>query len=163
MVGVRRRPLREFVILLVGLSTPVGILAVNLSAFVMMHLAEFRLGIAICALISGLCLNGLGAYVALNRAQASAPMLFAEYRWWAISLVSLVVVGWSVLGAWGTYWSMQDPRHLPNLAAVLTALWLLLLPFAAAFASRRFKLLDRPPARETARKKEGSPTMGEPP
>ncbi len=34
----------------IGVITPVGILVVNASAFVMRHLAQFRLGIAACAL-----------------------------------------------------------------------------------------------------------------
>ena len=37
--------------------TPVGILAVNASAFVMVHLQAFRIGIAACALVSGLVLT----------------------------------------------------------------------------------------------------------
>lgn len=138
----RARPWRvqEIAILAVGVTTPLGILAVNASAFVMLHLAEFRLGIAVCALVSGLCLNGLGAYAALDRAQAYAPRLFAEYKWWIVGIAAVVVVAWSVFGAWATYWSMQDPRRLPNLAAVLTAFWLLLLPFALTFISRRLRL-----------------------
>lgn len=128
--------------LAVGVATPVGILAVNASAFVMLHLAEFRVAIAVCALVSGLCLNGLGAYVALGRARAYAPQLFAEYRTWAVGLAAVVVLVWSVLGAYWTYQSMRDPRSLPNLYAVLTAVWLLLLPFAATALSRRFRLLQ---------------------
>jgi len=57
----------------------------------------------------------------------------------------VVVAAWSVVGAWLTYISMQNPKHLPNLAAVLTAVWLLFLPFAVTFVSRRFKLLDHEP------------------
>src|ERR671927_332723 len=67
------RQVREAVFLVIGLSTPVGILAVNGSAFIMGHLAEFRLAIAVCALASGLSLNGLGAWAALNRAQRYLP------------------------------------------------------------------------------------------
>ncbi|HVH62976.1 MAG TPA: hypothetical protein VNA65_05190, partial [Candidatus Dormibacteraeota bacterium] len=56
------RRLREFLLLGLGVITPIGILAVNASAFVMVHLTEFRIGIAACALISGLVLNGLTAW-----------------------------------------------------------------------------------------------------
>jgi hypothetical protein len=140
-----RRRVQELVILVVGVSTPIGILAVNASAFIMQHLQQFRLAIGICALASGLCLNGLGAYAALGRAYGYAPRLYAEYRTWAVGIAVVVVGIWSVIGAWLTYVSMQDPRRLPNLAAVLTAVWLLLLPFLMTFAARRFKLLDRQP------------------
>ncbi|MDQ6773951.1 MAG: hypothetical protein M3024_13375 [Candidatus Dormibacteraeota bacterium] len=137
---LRRWQPQEIVILIVGITTPILILAVNASAFVMLHLAQFRVGIAACALVSGLCLNGLGAYTALDRARAYARHLFAEYRVWIVAAAVVVVLAWSALGAWGTYWSMADPRRLPSLGAVLTAVWLLLLPFALTFVSRRLNL-----------------------
>jgi len=71
--------------------TPVGILAVNVSAFVMTHLAEFRMGIAALALLSGLVLNGLTAWWLLRLASRSAAPLFAEYRRWAIGAAVLIV------------------------------------------------------------------------
>ncbi len=131
-----RRRLKELVFLLIGMSTPLGILAVNASAFVMRHLSEFRVTIAACALVSGLCLNGLGAYLLLGRAAARTPRIYHEYRAWTIALAVITVIAWSAFGAYGSYWSMQDPRRLPNLAAVLTAVWLLLFPFLAVAASR---------------------------
>jgi hypothetical protein len=141
----QRRRVQDLIFLVVGVTTPIGILAVNASAFIMLHLQEFRLAIAICALASGLSLNALGAYAALARAYSYAPRLYTEYRYWLVGIATLVVVAWSVVGAWLTYISMQNPKHLPNLAAVLTALWLLFLPFAVTFISRRFKLLDHEP------------------
>src|SRR5437879_12609716 len=74
--------LREAVFLVIGTSTPIGILAVNGSAFVMQHLSQFQVAIAVCALISGLSLNGLTAWVAMSRAERFAPRLFAESRPW---------------------------------------------------------------------------------
>lgn len=128
---------REIVFLVVGASTPIGILAVNVSAFVMLHLPEFRLSIAICALISGLSLNGLTAWAILNRAERIAPQLIAEYRPWLIAAVVVFVVALSALGAYWTWQSMQDSKQLPNLYAVLTALWLLFLPVLMTFVARR--------------------------
>jgi|SRR5437879_3959303 len=141
----RRRRVQDLVFLVIGVSTPIGILAVNGSAFIMRHLQEFRLGIAVCALVSGLSLNALGAYAALARSYAHAPRLYTEYRYWLVGIAAVVVIAWSAVGAWLTYISMQNPKNLPNLAAVLTALWLLFLPFAVTFVSRRFKLFDHEP------------------
>ena len=121
---------------MVGASTPIGILAVNASAFVMLHLLEFRLSIAICALVSGLSLNGLTAWALFGRAERIAPQLVAEYRPWLIAAVVIFVVAFSVLGAYWTWQSMQDWRQLPNLYAVLTALWLLFLPVLMTFVAR---------------------------
>jgi fluoride ion exporter CrcB/FEX len=138
-----RKRYREILFLAVGVSTPLGILAVNGSAFVMLHLTEFRVGIAVCALISGLSLNVLGAYTALSRANTSLPRLYAEYRVWVIGIAVLIVVVWSVLGAWGTFVSMRDPTKLPNLFAVLTAIWLLILPFGMNALSKRLRVGGR--------------------
>ena len=128
--------MREIAFLVVGASTPIGILAVNASAFVMLHLLEFRLSIAICALVSGLSLNGLTAWALFGRAERIAPQLVAEYRPWLIAAVAVFVVAFSVLGAYWTWQSMQDWRQLPNLYAVLTALWLLFLPVLMTFVAR---------------------------
>jgi hypothetical protein len=131
---------REIVFLVVGASTPVGILAVNASAFVMHHLGQFQIGIALCALISGLSLNGLTSWVLLGRAERYAPQLFAEYRFWLVAAVVIFVALFSVLGAYGAFQSMSDARTLPNIYAVLTALWLLVLPVLMTFIGRRLKL-----------------------
>ena len=130
---------REIVFLVIGASTPVGILAVNASAFVMQHLNQFAVGIAVCALISGLSLNGLTAWLALGRAERFAPQLFAEYRIWLHTAAVLIVVVTAVVGAWLTYLSMQRRDQLPNVYAVLTALWLLFLPVLMTFVARRLK------------------------
>ena len=164
-----QRRVQDLIFLVIGVTTPIGILAVNASAFIMLHLQEFRLGIAICSLVSGLCLNALGAYAALARAYARAPRLYAEYRYWLIGTAAVVVLGWSVVGAWLTYISMQNPKQLPNLAAVLTALWLLFLPFAVTFVSRRFRLLDHEPGLLRGERqgegpdRQGSPVQQPPP
>ena len=138
------RQVREIIFLVIGLSTPIGILAVNGSAFVVDHLDQFRAAIAVCALASGLSLNGLGAWAALNRAARFAPDLYREYRIWLIVGGVLFVLAWSVLGAYWTYESMKDRRQLPNLYAVLTAVWLLVLPVALTFVTRRFNLFRGP-------------------
>ena len=137
MSGLRSQRVREIIFLVVGASTPIGILAVNISAFVMLHLQEFRLSIAICALISGLSLNGLTAWAVLTRAERMAPQLIAEYRPWLIAATIAFVVAFSTLGAYWTWQSMQDRTRLPNVYAVLTALWLLFLPVVMTFVARR--------------------------
>ena len=54
---LRGARIRDVTLVVVGVVTPVGILAVNASAFVMQHLAEFRLFLAVAALVSGVLLN----------------------------------------------------------------------------------------------------------
>jgi hypothetical protein len=132
---------REIVFLAVGASTPVGILAVNGSAFVMQHLAQFAVGIAVCALVSGLSLNGFTAWAVLQRAERMVPQIYAQYRIWLVVVAVLIVLLTAVVGAYLTYLSMQNTALLPNIYAVLTALWLLLLPVLMTFVARRFNAL----------------------
>ena len=117
--------------------TPVGILAINVSAFVMEHLTQFRIGMAACALLSGLVLNGLTAWWLLRLASRNAPPLFREYRVWAIGVGVLIVLITAGLGGYLTYLGLDDPRRLPDALSVVVASFMLLLPFAVSVAGRR--------------------------
>ena len=134
--------------------TPVGILAVNASAFVMVHLQAFRVGIAACALVSGLVLNGLTAWWLLRLASRNAPPLFREYRMWAIGAAVALVLVTAVGGGYLTYLGLQDPRRLPDVLSVVVATIMLALPFAVSLAARRIAGIggiipvDEPPGKE---------------
>jgi hypothetical protein len=117
--------------------TPVGILAINASAFVMVHLTQFRIGMAACALLSGLVLNGLTAWWLLRLASRNAPPLFREYRVWAIGVAVLIVLLTAGGGGYLTYLGLNDPRRLPDALSVVVASFMLLLPFAVSVAGRR--------------------------
>jgi hypothetical protein len=134
---LRSRRLREVVLLTLGVITPVGILAVNASAFVMMHLTQVRIGIAACALLSGLVLNGLTAWWLLRMASRTAPPLYREYRWWAIGVAVLIVLLTAGGGGYLTYLGLRDPTHLPDSLSVVVATFMLVLPFAVTLAGRR--------------------------
>jgi hypothetical protein len=134
---LRSRRLRELVLLSLGVITPVGILAVNASAFVMTHLPEFRVGIAACALLSGLVLNGLTAWWLLRLASRNAPPLFREYRLWAIGFAVLIVLLTAGGGGYLTYLGLRDPRRLPDSLSVVVSTFMLVLPFAVTLAGRR--------------------------
>jgi hypothetical protein len=131
------RRLREIVLLTLGVITPIGILAVNASAFVMAHLQAFRFGIAGCALLSGLVLNGLTAWWLLRLASRTAPPLYREYRWWAIGVAVAIVLLTAGGGGYLTYLGLRDPKHLPDALSVVVATFMLVLPFAVTLAARR--------------------------
>jgi hypothetical protein len=134
---LRSRRLREAVLLTLGVITPVGILAVNASAFVMLHLTAFRLVIAGCAVLSGLVLNGLAAWWLLRLASIRAAAMYHEYRVWVIGAAVLVVGLTAAAGGYLTYLGLRDPRHLPDALSMVVASVMLLLPFAVTFAGRR--------------------------
>jgi len=141
--------------------TPVGILAINVSAFVMVHLTQFRIGMAACALLSGLVLNGLTAWWLLRLASRNAPPLFREYRVWAIGAAVLIVLLTAGGGGYLTYLGLDNPRRLPDALSVVVASFMLLLPFAVSVAGRRMAGMggiipvDEPAGRE--RKSRPSP------
>jgi hypothetical protein len=159
------RRLREIVLLTLGVLTPVGILAVNASAFVMVHLTQFRIGIAGCALVSGLVLNGLTAWWLLRLASRTAPPLYREYRWYAIGVAVLIVLLTAGGGGYLTYLGLRDPKRLPDVLSVFVASFMILLPFAVTFAARRMAGLGGIiPVDEPAGKEKGpSPKRGAPP
>src|ERR1700674_5735177 len=154
----RLRRLRGSVLLTLGVLTPIGILAVNLSAFVMTHLAQFRIGIAALALLSGLVLNGLTAWWLLRLASRSAGPLFREYRLWAVGVAVLIVALTAAGGGYLTYLGMRDPKRLPDTLSMVVATIMLLLPLAVTFAGRRMAGLggiipvDEPAGREKVRR-----------
>src|SRR4030088_3198207 len=133
----RSRRFREYVLLTLGVLTPIGILAVNASAFVMVHLDAFRVVIAGCALLSGLVLNGLTAWWLLRLASLHAPPLFREYRMWVIGAAVITVLLTAAGGGYLTYLGLRDPRRLPDSLSMVVAAFMLLLPFAVTFAGRR--------------------------
>ena len=151
-----------------GVITPLGILAVNVSAFVMAHLAAFRLVIAACALVSGLVLNGLTAWWLLRLASRNANPLFREYRTWAVAVAVLIVGLTAAGGGYLTYLGMRDPNRLPDSLSMIVASFMLLLPLAVTFAGRRMAGMtgliprDEPAQKKKSPRRSGGPFRSRP-
>jgi hypothetical protein len=133
---VRLRANRATVLLAIGIVTPLGILMVNLAAFVMAHLVQFRLVIAACALISSLVLNTLAVTWLTGIARRRSYKFYVEYPELVRAVAAVAVVGGAALAAYFTYLGLRDPRHLPNGLAILASLLALLIPFGVAFLGR---------------------------
>lgn len=132
-----RRPAASRALLFaVGIVTPAGILVVNASAFVMRNLAQFRLGIAACALISSLVLNGLTASWLLRLARRKAFPIYLAHPDWSVILATILVLATSIAAAIFTFIGMRDPAHLPDRLAVITAFLALFVPLGLTYAGR---------------------------
>src|SRR5260370_33657003 len=103
----------------------------------MVHLNAFRIGIAACALVSGLVLHGLTAWWLLRWASRNAPPLYREYRIWAIGAAVLIVLLTAAGGGYLTYLGLRDPKRLPDALSVIVATFMLALPFAVTLAATR--------------------------
>ena len=120
----------------VGVITPIGILIVNASAFVMRNLVQFRFAIAACALISSLVLNGLTASWLLRLAGRKSVSIYLQHRDWATILATIVVIGSAIGAAIFTYIGMSNPAHLPDSLSMLTSVLALAVPLALTWFSR---------------------------
>jgi hypothetical protein len=155
------RRLRELVLLALGVITPIGILAVNGSAFVMVHLTAFRIGIAGCAVVSGLVLNGLTAWWLLRLVSRQTPPLYREYRIWAIGGSVLIVLLTAAAGGYLTYLGLRDPQRLPDLLSVVVATVMIVLPIGITVAARRWAGIggiipvEEPPGKERTPRRSG--------
>jgi D-alanyl-lipoteichoic acid acyltransferase DltB (MBOAT superfamily) len=128
----------RLVLLAIGIITPVGILVVNAAAFVMRNLQQFRIGIAVCALISSLVLNGLTASWLLRLAGRRSISIYLQHQEWATVVATTVVLATSIGAAIFTYIGMGNPSHLPDTLSVITALAALLVPIGITYFSRLF-------------------------
>lgn len=128
----------RLLLLIIGIVTPIGILVVNAAAFVMRNLAQFRIGIAVCALISSLVLNGLTASWLLRLAGRRSIKVYLEHQQWATIIATIVVLGSSIGASIFTYIGMSNPGHLPDTLAVVTSLLALLVPLGITYFSRLF-------------------------
>jgi D-alanyl-lipoteichoic acid acyltransferase DltB (MBOAT superfamily) len=128
----------RLVLLAIGIVTPLGILVVNAAAFVMRNLQQFRIGIAVCALISSLVLNGLTASWLLRLAGRRSISIYVQHQEWAGVIATTVVLATSIGAAIFTYIGMGNPSHLPDTLSVITALAALLVPVGITYFSRLF-------------------------
>src|SRR5437763_10555137 len=128
----------------------------------MANLAAFRLGIAGCALVSGLVLNGLTAWWLLRLASRTANPLFNEYRKWAVGAAVVIVLLTAGGGGYLTYLGLSDPRRLPDSLSMLVASLMLLLPLAVTYLGRRLAGMggvmpvDEPPGKEKSPPRRGA-------
>ena len=128
----------RLLLIVIGIITPVGILVVNAAAFVMRNLVQFRIGIAVCALISSLVLNGLTASWLLRLAGRRSVKIYVQHQEWATIIATIIVIATSLGAAIFTYIGMSNPSHLPDTLSVLTALAAVLVPIGITYFSRLF-------------------------
>jgi hypothetical protein len=148
---------RAWLLAALALITPLGLILVNVAAYVMAHLAAFRVAITASAVVSTIVLNSIAAIAAyrygvarwpeLNEDTRPQPLvprlvlwLFAPQRRVAVVVeAGFILLLAAALGGVLTYHGLSDPSLLPNLSTLLGGLvgLVLALPLVVAALYRR--------------------------
>ncbi|MHB8509333.1 MAG: hypothetical protein ACYDGR_11895 [Candidatus Dormibacteria bacterium] len=122
-----------------ALLTPAGLVLVNLAAYVMAHLAAFRVAITVSAVVSTIVLNGLTIDLLYRGGGSRWPSRYPfrpEDRRQVVAVAgALILIGAGLAGVL-TYRGLADPRRLPNLQTFLAGLVGLVTPLAVAILFR---------------------------
>lgn len=134
-----RRSTRARLLAFFAVITPAGLVVVNIAAYVMSHLAAFRLAITASAVVSTILLNAISGVAAYRTLQARLTAsrivgwMFQEryLRSNTVCFAFLLVLAAAISGEL-TYHGLSDPRRLPNLSTFLAGLLGLAVPLAVA-------------------------------
>ena len=127
----RAGALRRWTIPVIGAVTPVGLIIVNVAAFIVIHLQGFRLIIAVLAFISGLMLNSWTALRVFQVLRTRAPNheLVQEQNQELVIIggMSIVILAAAVT-AWFCYQGLASVNDLPNPITFITGVVAVLIP-----------------------------------
>ncbi len=124
----------------VGLATPMGLLVVNFSAWVISQLGAFRWGVAVSAFISALILNSLTAVNVYRYVRNRWPdfvMSRPESGNWVLLAAITLILLTAFLSALFSYVGMENPKHLPNGIAVITGFLGVMIPLGLSLGLNR--------------------------
>jgi hypothetical protein len=145
--------LRRWTIPAIGALTPVGLIVVNIAAFIVNHLAQFRLGISVLAFVSGLMLNSWTALkiyrVAKNRFPARGPLQERNQEVMLVAGIALVTAI-SFVEALFCYNGLSNERDLPNSPTFILGIVAIAIPILLQGLFARL-LGDRTPVADSER------------
>lgn len=124
----------------IGLATPIGLLVVNFSAWVISQLSAFRWGVAVSAVISALILNslsGINVYRYIRNRWPDFIISRPENENWVLIVAIVLVVVIAALSAIFSYVGMANPRQLPDGIAVLTGFLGVVIPMGLILGLNR--------------------------
>ena len=159
--------LKRWTIPIVGAVTPVGLIVVNIAAFIVKHLSEFRWSITVAAFVSSMMLNswmGINVFRVLQRRRPDHPWVQERNQELVLVAGVAVVIVLSVLAALFCYWGLNDPNSLPNGATFFSGAVAIALPIVlqGVFARGRGTRNAAVDARVTSGPR-GNPSLPSPP
>lgn len=146
--------LRRWTIPVIGALTPVGLIVVNIAAFIVHHLDQFRLGISVLAFISGVMLNCWTALKIYNVGKARYPEhSLLHDRNQEIVLVAglLLIIVISFVEALFCYNGLSNEKNLPNAATFYLGVVAIAIPILlqSAFGRASRSRSSRPASQHT--------------
>ncbi len=123
--------LKRWTIPVIGAITPVGLIIVNIAAFIVKHLSEFRWSITAAAFISSMMLNSwfaLNIYRVVQRRRPEHSLVQERNQEMVLVGGMAVVIVFSVLAALFCYWGLSDPASLPNAATFVSGALAIVIP-----------------------------------
>ena len=139
--------LRRRLIPVIGAVTPVGLIVVNIAAFIVKHLSEFRWTIAILAFVSGLMLNswaGLHIYRVIKQRRPDHALVHDRNQEVVLVCGMAVIIGAAFLTALFCYIGLSNPNDLPNGVTFFTGAIAILVPILLqAFFRRAYRTQRR--------------------
>lgn len=123
--------LRRWTIPAIGALTPVGLIVVNIAAFIVNHLDQFRWSISVLAFVSGLMLNSWTALKIYRVARLRWPHhALLEERNQEVVLVGgiAVITIIAFITALFCYQGLSNAKDLPNSTTFITGVVAILIP-----------------------------------
>ena len=122
----------RWIVPIVGGITPVLLIAINVAAFMVKHLDQFRWTIAVLAFLSGMMLNtylALKIYRFLQRRISAIPQVNEGNEEYVIVIGMGAVTVFSFILAYLSYKGLEDPNGLPNAFTFWYGFLQIALPF----------------------------------
>ncbi|MGH7641255.1 MAG: hypothetical protein ACREN7_00925 [Candidatus Dormibacteria bacterium] len=141
---------RSCILPAIGLVTPVGLLVVNFSAWVISQLDAWRWGVAVSAFISALILNSLTAvniYRYIRNRWPHWPICRQENSNWVLAGAIFIILVTAFFASLFSYVGMANPKRLPDGIAVLTGFLGLIVPLGLSVGLNRRHRTDETPIR----------------
>ena len=123
--------LRRWTIPTIGALTPVGLIIVNIAAFIVNHLDQFRWTITVLAFVSGLMLNswtGLKIYRVARLRHPDHALLHDRNQEVVLVLGMAVITAIAFVTALFCYIGLSNAKDLPNSTTFITGVVAILIP-----------------------------------
>jgi hypothetical protein len=132
--------LKRWMIPLIGAVTPVGLIVVNISVFIVKHLEQFRWTIAVLAFVSSILLNswaGLNVYRVIQRRRPDHALVHERNQEVVLVGGMGVIIIIAFLTALFCYLGLSSQANLPNGVTFITGVVAILIPFVGQTLFRR--------------------------